>query len=267
MAKRKGLSKKTRFEVFKRDSFTCQYCGKAAPDVVLQCDHIAPVAKGGEDDIMNLVTSCTDCNAGKSDRTLDDASVIARQRDQLAQLNERREQLEMMLQWREGLQSINEDVLEKAIEYWNDKTPGFHVAESGERQLCEVLKKAGMSIVLDAMDTATANHLRHNADGSLTAESVEAAFRKMQAIAKAKHGDQKNPGTSDRAYIRGILKNRLGYINDRSLMPMLKEAMGLGIDADDIKDLAKEVGSWTQFRTRLEEWIEAEGGRHEAQDF
>ena len=43
MAKRKGISKKTRFDVFKRDSFTCQYCGKSAPDVVLQVDHINPV--------------------------------------------------------------------------------------------------------------------------------------------------------------------------------------------------------------------------------
>lgn len=43
--KRKSLSKKTRFEVFKRDSFTCQYCGRSAPEVVLQVDHIKPVAK------------------------------------------------------------------------------------------------------------------------------------------------------------------------------------------------------------------------------
>lgn len=56
--KRRSLSKKKRFEVFKRDSFTCQYCGAKAPDVVLQCDHIKPVSKGGTDDILNLITSC-----------------------------------------------------------------------------------------------------------------------------------------------------------------------------------------------------------------
>lgn len=48
MSKRKSISKKLRFEVFKRDSFTCQYCGKMAPDVVLEVDHINPVASGGE---------------------------------------------------------------------------------------------------------------------------------------------------------------------------------------------------------------------------
>lgn len=64
---RKPLSKRTRFEVFKRDAFTCQYCGRTPPDVVLHCDHIEPVAEGGGDEITNLVTACIDCNLGKSD--------------------------------------------------------------------------------------------------------------------------------------------------------------------------------------------------------
>ena len=58
MAKRKNLSKSVRFEVFKRDSFKCQYCGKSAPDVVLEVDHIIPVSKGGDNDISNLITAC-----------------------------------------------------------------------------------------------------------------------------------------------------------------------------------------------------------------
>lgn len=73
MAERKALSKKTRFEVFKRDSFTCQYCGKQPPDVNLQVDHINPVANGGNNDSMNLITSCVDCNQGKSDTPLTNA--------------------------------------------------------------------------------------------------------------------------------------------------------------------------------------------------
>ena len=68
MAKRKNLSKSVRFEVFKRDSFTCQYCGKSAPDVVLEVDHIIPVSKGGDNDISNLITSCFECNRGKSNK-------------------------------------------------------------------------------------------------------------------------------------------------------------------------------------------------------
>lgn len=61
-----ALSVRTRFEVFKRDEFTCRYCGKKSPDVVLEVDHIVPKCDGGSDDPMNLATSCWACNSGKS---------------------------------------------------------------------------------------------------------------------------------------------------------------------------------------------------------
>jgi hypothetical protein len=70
MAVRKALSKKTRFEIFKRDGFTCRYCGKQPPDIVLVIDHIDPVANGGDNDAMNLVTSCETCNQGKGARLI-----------------------------------------------------------------------------------------------------------------------------------------------------------------------------------------------------
>ena len=66
LTKRKSISKKTRFEVFKRDSFTCGYCGRTPPSVVLECDHIEPVALGGDNSEGNLITSCFDCNRGKA---------------------------------------------------------------------------------------------------------------------------------------------------------------------------------------------------------
>jgi hypothetical protein len=65
--KRKSLSKKIRFEVFKRDGFTCAYCGKTPPEVILEIDHIDPISKGGKDNINNLITACFDCNRGKGD--------------------------------------------------------------------------------------------------------------------------------------------------------------------------------------------------------
>lgn len=72
---RKSLSKKTRFEIFKRDNFTCQYCGKQPPDVILVVDHIEPVAEGGDNDTLNLITSCEECNQGKGARRLDNVPM------------------------------------------------------------------------------------------------------------------------------------------------------------------------------------------------
>jgi HNH endonuclease len=61
-----GISKKTRFDVFKRDGFQCAYCGAHPSEtVLLEVDHIHPVAEGGTNDMDNLVTACWDCNRGK----------------------------------------------------------------------------------------------------------------------------------------------------------------------------------------------------------
>ena len=70
MASRKSLSKKVRFEIFKRDGFCCQYCGAKPPKIPLEVDHILPVSKGGGNEDYNLITSCFDCNRGKSNKEL-----------------------------------------------------------------------------------------------------------------------------------------------------------------------------------------------------
>ena len=66
--KRLFLSFKSRFNVFKRDGFRCQKCGKGAPDTLLHLDHIIPVANGGTNDITNLITVCDACNQNKGAR-------------------------------------------------------------------------------------------------------------------------------------------------------------------------------------------------------
>lgn len=63
---RKPFSARFRFSIFTRDDFRCQYCGRRAPNVVLEVDHEVPVSRGGSDHESNLKTACKDCNAGKS---------------------------------------------------------------------------------------------------------------------------------------------------------------------------------------------------------
>jgi len=60
------VSVRIRFEVLKRDNFTCRYCGRTSPAIVLEVDHIVPAIEGGSDDPINLATSCWECNRGKS---------------------------------------------------------------------------------------------------------------------------------------------------------------------------------------------------------
>lgn len=62
---RTGLPQSVRWQVFARDSFVCQYCGRRPPEVVLEVDHRTSVANGGNDTLENLATACADCNRGK----------------------------------------------------------------------------------------------------------------------------------------------------------------------------------------------------------
>lgn len=64
------LSKK---EIFRRDGYTCQYCGKRAK--VLTIDHVIPRHLGGDHSWENLVTACADCNHRKGGRTAEQAGM------------------------------------------------------------------------------------------------------------------------------------------------------------------------------------------------
>lgn len=56
--------------VFKRDNYTCQYCGAVGGK--LEVDHILPFSKGGSDSLENLTTSCRKCNRQKHDKSAEE---------------------------------------------------------------------------------------------------------------------------------------------------------------------------------------------------
>jgi len=89
--KRKAISKRVRFDVFKRDGFICQYCGAHPPQAVLHVDHIVPVAEGGGNEDTNLVTACDHCNLGKAANSLE--SIPASLSSRAAEVAEREAQL------------------------------------------------------------------------------------------------------------------------------------------------------------------------------
>ena len=153
MAERKNIGKKMRFEVFKRDSFRCQYCGRYAPNVILEVDHIKPVVEGGKNTMMNLVTSCRDCNRGKGKRKLDDSAEITKQKSELDALNEKRLQMEMMLQWKTEL----EEVIDRQVTFIESNLVGSYnyVLNDRSRNRVKVLiKEFGFSLVHEASEIA-----------------------------------------------------------------------------------------------------------------
>lgn len=68
----------SRRNVYKRDGFQCQYCGKSPGSEELTLDHVLPRAQGGTSTWTNCVLSCIDCNSRKADRTPEQAKMKLR---------------------------------------------------------------------------------------------------------------------------------------------------------------------------------------------
>lgn len=257
-SKRKAIPDSIRFEVFKRDQFRCQYCGRCAPDAVLVVDHIDPVAKGGGNEIVNLITSCRECNSGKSDRRLDDDSIIAKQRAQLEDLAERRAQIEMMMKWRAGLSSIENDGVEAFCAEFQ-RLVGFGLTPTSREEARKMISKFGLAKCLDAIARARDQYfvLDHasKAANTATRESAERIWRSVWVFAQ--------PADTQAAYlIRAILRNKL---NDQGrwldshkwqAMSTIKQAMSLGVPVEWIKDATMAMGerfTFADWRRTIEE--------------
>jgi len=74
MVKRPRPKRKlTRAEIFNRDHYTCQYCGRETRQLTL--DHVVPRYRGGEHTWENVVSACTSCNRRKAGRTPKEAGM------------------------------------------------------------------------------------------------------------------------------------------------------------------------------------------------
>ncbi len=68
------VAKLTRKELFMRDNYTCQYCGKQSRDLTI--DHVIPRHRGGPHRWENLVSACKSCNHRKGGRSPHEANMI-----------------------------------------------------------------------------------------------------------------------------------------------------------------------------------------------
>lgn len=70
--------KLTKREIFRRDNYTCQYCGRQMAHLTI--DHVMPRHRGGQHRWDNLVAACAQCNRHKGGRTAIEANMNLRHR-------------------------------------------------------------------------------------------------------------------------------------------------------------------------------------------
>lgn len=262
---RKAISKKIRFEVFKRDKFTCQYCGRKAPDVVLNVDHINPVAEGGTNDILNLITACFACNNGKRAIPLSQSEVLDKQRKQMEELQERREQIEMMFEWKQSLDDLSDYSSSLLIEYIESLISPNTINENGRKTVRKYLNTFALDEILEAVDISARQYIKYDADNNVISSSAEQFFGKIGGIASNR---RKTPIEQKKGYIAAICRNRFNYWNARRGMAILTnyisalrnygwsdEKILQDLDAEAM-DLAKSAMNWSEWSRTMEGWIE-----------
>ena len=245
---RQSISKSLRFEVFKRDGFTCQYCGRMAPDVILEVDHINPVKRGGKNEILNLITSCFDCNRGKGQKPLSDNQVIKKQQEQLKELNEKREQLKMMLQWKKELEAFeNEQV--GIVENMFHEATNYTFTDSGKNNIKKAIKTFGISEVIESAKISISQYY----DG--TNKTIDKVFSYIPRIcANRKKGN--DPWVYKSRYIMAILRNRFNtYVTDK-LANKLYQVVTDDESFNMVKDLACQSRGIYEFINELDELFE-----------
>lgn len=69
MQRRKRMPRFSRYNLYLRDMFTCQYCNSQFTTAQLTLDHVLPLSKGGKTTWENIVASCGPCNSRKGNST------------------------------------------------------------------------------------------------------------------------------------------------------------------------------------------------------
>jgi hypothetical protein len=257
MAARKAISKKIRFEIFKRDSFKCQYCGASAPETVLHIDHIKPVSKGGTNTITNLVTACAACNSGKSNTELSDDSTVKKQKRQLDELQERKEQLELMMKWEQELLCLETEKINAISAYWESQAKGYSLNERGLESLRKLVAKYPYDEIIKAIKIASQQYFKLDKNGEDYAhESINYAWNKIPGIIKINLSGGYDEDFAKMHYIKGILRNRLHYCDERLCVELMKKAKKLDVSLDSVQELAKSCRNWTEWRNAMENYIE-----------
>jgi HNH endonuclease len=150
---RVGISKKLRFDVFKRDGFKCQYCGVTpSGETILEVDHIRPVAEGGGNEIDNLVTSCYDCNRGKGSGLL--SNVPQSLEEKAEQVREQEAQIRAYYEILEAKKSRKDEEVWSIADIFMERFSDTYIQRSRLSSIKMFLGILDYFEVLEAMEIA-----------------------------------------------------------------------------------------------------------------
>jgi len=148
----RSISVKKRFDVFKRDNFTCQYCSRKPPKVPLECDHIVPVCKGGNNTIDNLITACFDCNRGKGGTELESIpETLVSKMERMILAKKQYKQYQNLLKKQKEIIDLE---INQVVEVFESFFEGYTVTDKFRISIKNFISKLDVNEVSDSMEKA-----------------------------------------------------------------------------------------------------------------
>lgn len=247
--------KRIKFEVFEKDSFRCQYCNAVAPNVTLHLHRLQEVQKNENWlDPAFLTTSCEDCK--DKINTKDSSKGNSNDYLPLNELEERLEQLKMLIHWRKGMLKIKKRQLASLVDFWQELVPGIYLNDEHKRTLLLCMNKYSRDEIKETMQIAVQEVIVFHRDGSIDQNTLKIAFEKIPEICLRKTKIRKNREMEDLYHIHDILKQRLqGFFDSDRVIQWLHYARSWEVKLDELTNLAFKVTNWTQFSCNIDEMV------------
>lgn len=242
MAKPKTIPKKIQKEVLRQDAFKCVFCGQSAPDVYLHICYIIPAESGGKASLDNLTAICGKCC------------------NQPSTAKQQQEQFDMYTEWLKDNNYQTDHILEQKVdvvcEHFKEIVQGYSVNDNGRINIRKDISRFGFNAVIQALNKSAKQYLRQGADGKHTQESVEKVLEYVPRICFVEAKKENDPSFAERAYIKGIMRNRFQYFHPYKAEGIIQDAHERGVPLSDIKEAALTATSWTAFGMAVRNLIE-----------
>jgi hypothetical protein len=247
--------KRIKYEVFEKDSFKCQFCGKGVPLVTLQLIRIQDTQQNDEWlDTAFLSTSCKICEKKKSGV---DEKILNNGYLSIDELEERLQQLKMLINWRRGMLNIRKQQLANLVSYWEKKLPGFSVDNDQKKFMATYISKYSSDEIKSAMDMAVDKFIKYSDDGILDKNSIRTAFAKIPDICLTKTEIVSTHESDGLQRIHDQLKSNIdGFFDSRRANQWLSYARSWEVQIEDLYKMATSVRSWTQFSVNIDNMVE-----------
>jgi transcriptional regulator with XRE-family HTH domain len=166
-----------------------------------------------------------------------------------AEMNATREEVNAEFRKRAEIRQQLDQTLTQLAGYWEEQAPGWRLTQADKKDLEKWLGSYSLSEILAAMDKCALQYLQLLPNGLCTTDSAGFAFKKIPAVCRV---NQSEPWERDLYFIRGSVRNRMSYFDDRRGMQLLKAAYAAGASIERIRGTVSLASNWTEFREGLE---------------